>query len=152
MAVGIMDLLRSQCRNELVSDVLRRIEQDEARHAAFGVLMMRRVVRESSAGERAGMEDWAFSILEALNANQQLDMLRLLGPRYGIDPEAVVRMTTALPNFAEVNSLTFMHTVVPNLRSLGLLTERTEAEWRRVGMLTDRRHLEALLKPLGSAA
>jgi len=152
MAVGIMDLLRSQCRNALLSDVLRRVEQDEARHAAFGVLMMRRVVRDASPEERAGMEDWSFSILEALNANQQLDMLRLLGPRYGIDPEAVVRMTTALPNFAEVNSLTYMHTVVPNLRSLGLLTERTEAEWRRVGMLSDRRHLEALLKPLGSAA
>ena len=152
MAVGIMDLLRSQSRNGLLSDVLRRVEQDEARHAAFGVLMMRRVVRDASPEERAGMEDWSFSILEALNANQQLDMLTLLGPGYGIDPEAVVRMITALPNFAEVNSLTYMHTVVPNLRSLGLLTSRTEAEWRRVGMLTDRRHLEALLKPLGSAA
>ncbi len=152
MAVGIMDLLRSQCRNELLADVLRRVEQDEARHAAFGVLMMRRVVREVPASRRAEMEDWAFSILEALNANQQLDMLALLGPKYGIDPEAVVRMITALPNFAEVNSLTYMHTVVPNLKSLGLLTERTESEWRRVGMLTDRRHLEALLQSSGSAA
>jgi 1,2-phenylacetyl-CoA epoxidase catalytic subunit len=152
MAVGIMDLLRSQCRNELLADVLRRVEQDEARHAAFGVLMMRRVVREVPESRRAEMEDWAFSILEALNANQQLDMLALLGPKYGIDPEAVVRMITALPNFAEVNSLTYMHTVVPNLKSLGLLTERTEAEWRRVGMLTDRRHLEALLQSSGPAA
>jgi hypothetical protein len=59
-------------------------------------------------------------------------------------------MITALPNFAEVNSLTYMHTVVPNLRNLGLLTDRTESEWRRVGMLTDRRHLEALLKPLAA--
>jgi hypothetical protein len=151
MAVGIMDLLRSQCRNALLADVLRRVEQDEARHAAFGVLMMRRVVRDASPEERAGMEDWSFSILEALNANQQLDMLRLLGPGYGIDPEAVVRMMTALPNFAELNSLAYMHTVVPNLRALGLLTGRTEAEWRRLGMLSDRRHLEALLTPLGAA-
>ncbi len=151
MAVGIMDLLRSQCRNALLAEVLRRVEQDEARHAAFGVLMMRRVVRDATPEQRAGMEDWSFSILEALNANQQLDMLGLLGPAYGIDPEAVVRMTTALPNFAEVNSLAYMHTVVPNLRGLGLLTERTEGEWRRLGMLSDRRHLEALLTPLGSA-
>ncbi len=148
MAVGIMDLLRSQCRNELLSDVLRRVEQDEARHAAFGVLMMRRVMREVPKQRRDELEDWGFSILEALNANQQLDMLKLLGPKYGIDPEVVVRMITTLPNFAEVNSLTYMHTVVPNLRKLGLLTDRTESEWRRLGMLTDRRHLEALLKPL----
>jgi hypothetical protein len=152
MAMGIMDLLRSQCRNELLADVLRRVEHDEARHAAFGVLMMRRVVREATPEERAGMEDWCFCLLEALNANQQLDMLRLLGPKYGIDPEAVVRTLTQLPNFAEVNALTYMHTVVPNLRSLGLLTARTEERWREVGMLTDRRHLEALLVPLGPAA
>ena len=37
------------------------------------------------------MEDWAFSILEALNANQQLDMLHVLGPKYGIDPENMTR-------------------------------------------------------------
>jgi hypothetical protein len=47
-----------------------------------------------------------------------------------------------------VNSLTYMHTVVPNLRKLGLLTDRTESEWRRVGMLADRRHVEAMLTPL----
>jgi hypothetical protein len=108
---------------------------------------MRRVMREAEPSRRAELEDWAFSILEALNANQQLDMLRLLGPKYGVDPEAVVRMLTALPNFAEVNSLTYMHTVVPNLRKLGLITDRTESEWRRVGMLADRRHVEAMLTP-----
>jgi hypothetical protein len=40
-----------------------------------------------------------------------------------------------------------MHTVVPNLKSLGLLTDRSEAEWRRVGMLVDRSEVEALLGP-----
>jgi hypothetical protein len=32
-----------------------------------------------------------------------------------------------------------MHTVVPNLKRLGLLTERTEDKWREVGMLLDKR-------------
>jgi len=139
MAVGIMDLLRRECRNPLVGDMLRRIEQDESRHAAFGVLTMRRVVREAEPEERADMEDWAFSILEALNANQQLDMLRVLGPRYGIDPEQVTRMTVALPSFAELNSPAYMHTVIPNLRSLGLITERTRDRWRELGMWLERR-------------
>ena len=34
-----------------------------------------------------------------------------------------------------INSEVFMHTVVPNLKRLGLITERTEPEWRRVGMI-----------------
>jgi hypothetical protein len=139
MAVGIMDLLRSQSLNPLLTDLIRRVEQDEARHAAFGVLMMRQVVREASREEMEEMEDWSFGILEALNANQQLDMLHHLGPKYDIDPEQVVGMVTALPNFAELNCLPYMHTVVPNLRQLGLLTARTEASWRRVGMLVDER-------------
>jgi hypothetical protein len=137
MAVGIMDLLRGECRNPLLVETLRRVEQDEARHAAFGVLMMRRVVREAAPEQRHEMEDWAFAILEALNANQQLDMLHLLGPRYGIDAENVTRMFLALPNFAELNSMPYMHTVVPNLRNLGLITERTRDRWKQVGMLVD---------------
>jgi hypothetical protein len=138
-AVGIMDLMRSQSRNAFFTEMIRRVEQDEARHAAFGVLTMRRVVREAEPEEMAEMEDWAFSILEALNANQQLDMLALLGPKYDIDPENLTRALLGLPNFADLNSLAFMHTVVPNLQRLGLITERTEEGWRKAGMMVDQR-------------
>ena len=139
MAVGIMETLRQECRSPLFDDLLRLTGQDEARHAAFGVLQMRRVVAEATPEDMAEMEDWAFGILEALNANQQLDMLHLLGPKYGIDPDSVVQMVTSLPNFAEVNSMVYMHTVVPNLRRLGLITERTESGWRELGMMVDSR-------------
>ncbi len=137
MAVGIMDMMRTECRNPLLVETLRRVEQDEARHAAFGVLMMRRVVREASTEEKNEMEDWAFSILEALNANQQLDMLHALGPKYDIDPELITRAMLDLPNWATLNSMPYMHTVVPNLRNLGLITERTEEQWRKAGMMVD---------------
>ena len=149
MAVGIMELMRSECRNPLLVETLRRVEQDEARHAAFGVLMMRRVVRDASTDEKNEMEDWAFSILEALNANQQLDMLHLFAPKYGLDPENVTKMFVSMPNFAELNSMTYMHTVVPNLRNLGLITERTEDQWKAVGMLVDS---EAGVKGVPAAA
>lgn len=138
-AVGIMDMMRSESRNALFSDMIRRIEQDESRHAAFGVLTMRRVVREADPEQKAEMEDWAFSILEALNANQQMDMLRLLGPKYDLDADNLTRAMLAMPNHAELNSLMFMHTVVPNLQRLGLITERTESGWRKAGMMVDQR-------------
>jgi hypothetical protein len=137
IAVGIFDAFRTHSKNELLTDMVRRIEQDEARHAAFGILTMRRCVKDASESEREEMEDWAFSVLEALNANQQLDMLHVLGPEYGIDPEQVTAMTLQLPNWAELNSELYMHTVVPNLVRLGLITERTEPNWRALGMLSD---------------
>jgi hypothetical protein len=43
-----------------------------------------------------------------------------------------------MPNWAELNSLIYMHTVVPNLRNLGLVTERTESRYRKLGMMFDR--------------
>jgi len=137
MAVGIMDMMRQESRNPLLGDVLHRVQGDEARHAAFGVLTMRRVVAEATPEEMADMEDWSFGLLEALNANQQLDMLKLFGPKYGFDPENITQLFTSLPNFAELNSLVYTHTVVPNLRALGLLTERTEQAWRDKGMISD---------------
>jgi hypothetical protein len=138
MAVGIMDMLRKESRNPLFSDILARVEGDEARHAAFGVLCMRRVVQESSVDEMAEMEDWAFNILETLNASNQVDMLKTLGPKYDIEVDSVIQSLTSMPNFAELNSPPFTHTVVPNLRNLGLLTERTEQRWRDRGMIADR--------------
>jgi len=137
MAVGIMDMLRSESRSPLFSEILRRVEQDEARHAAFGVLNMRRIVRDSSQQEKHEMEDWAFNILETLNANQQFDMLHELSPKYGFDPDVIVATFTQMEEFAALNSRPYMHTVVPNLLRLGLITDRTQADWMRLGMMTD---------------
>ena len=99
MAVGIFDQVARATTNPLLHDVIRRVQVDEARHAAFGILTMRRLVKESSREEMNEMEDFAFSILECLNANQQLDMLRVLGVKYGLDPDNVVQMTHSLPGW-----------------------------------------------------
>ena len=135
MAVGIFDTIAKATTNPLLKDIIRRVQLDESRHAAFGILSMRQVVRESSQEELEEMEDFAFSILEALNANQQLDMLRRFGPKYGLDPENVVQSTLSMPEWPALNSEIFMHTVMPNLKRLGLITERTEPEYRRIGMI-----------------
>jgi hypothetical protein len=95
------------------------------------------VVREASTEQKNDLEDWAFSILEALNANQQLDMLHQLGPKYGIDAEQITRAMLGMEGWATINSMPYMHTVVPNLRNLGLITERTEGLWRARGMMVD---------------
>jgi hypothetical protein len=137
MAVGIFDEIARSTTNPLLRDIVRRVQVDEARHAAFGVLSMRQVVRESEPEELEQMEDFAFSILEALNANQQMDMLHRFGAKYGLDPDAVVEMMLGLPDWPLINSRIYMHTVVPNLKRLGLITERTEERYRQIGILHD---------------
>jgi hypothetical protein len=135
MAVGILDMVGRATTNPLLKDVIRRVQLDESRHAAFGILSMRQVVREATPQEIEDMEDFAYNILETLNANQQLDFLRLVGPRYGLDPDAVVQMLHGMPQWAQINSEVYMHTVVPNLKRLGLITERTEDKYRKAGIL-----------------
>jgi hypothetical protein len=149
MAVGIFDTIAKATTNPLLKDIIRRVQLDESRHAAFGILCMRQVVKESTPEELREMEDFAFAILEALNANQQLDMLRLLGPKYGLDPENVVQSTLQMPEWPALNSEIFMHTVIPNLYRLGLITERTEPEYRRIGMIYGDR-FEAQELPIAS--
>jgi len=137
MAVGIMDLVKRANTSPLIADIITRVHQDEARHAAFGILSMRRIVQESTPDEMAEMEDFAFNILETLNANQQLDMLRRFGPKYGLDPDNTVQMMHSLEQWGFINSEPFMHTVMPNLKRLGLVTERTEQKYRDCGILFD---------------
>ncbi|HXJ35496.1 MAG TPA: ferritin-like domain-containing protein [Candidatus Eisenbacteria bacterium] len=135
MAVGIMDIVKRANTSPLIEDIITRVHQDEARHAAFGILSMRRIVKESTEEERAAMEDFAFEVLETLNANQQLDMLRRFGPKYGLEPDAVVQSMHSLEQWGFLNSEPFMHTVMPNLMRLGLITERTEEKYRARGIL-----------------
>ncbi len=136
-AMGLMDMMRGALTHPLFVDVLRKVMRDEARHAAFGVLTMRRVVKTASEEQMHSMEDWALGLLETLNADQNLTMLRELGPKYGIDPESVAMGMLASPEWAEMNAPIYMHTVVPNLVRLGLISERTRSRWQRLGMLTD---------------
>ena len=135
MAVGIMDIVQRANTNPLIRDIINRVHQDEARHAAFGILTMRRLVKESDPETLMELEDFAFNILETLNANQQLDMLHRFAPEYGLDPEAVVQATHNWEQWSFVNSEPYMHTVMPNLMRLGLVTERTEDKYRERGML-----------------
>jgi len=135
VAVGIFDIIKQLTTNPLLKEMLRRVELDESRHAAFGILTMRRLVQDATPEEMVEFEEFAFEVLEALNANQQLDMLHDLCPKYGLDADNVVAMLLAQPEWARFNSDVFMHTVVPNLARLGLITERTESRYRACGIL-----------------
>ncbi len=137
VAMGVFSGLRMTMSNPLLVDLVRRVELDESRHAAFGVITMRQVVEQCDAQEREEMEDWAFEILETLNAAQQLDMLQTLGPEYGIDAARLTKHVVGLAEFPMFNSQVYMHTVVPNLQRLGLITERTEGRYRELGILSD---------------
>src|SRR2546428_11742610 len=48
MAVGIFDMLQGGCTNPLLSDIIRRVKHDAARHAALRIPYMRRPGRDAT--------------------------------------------------------------------------------------------------------
>src|SRR5213593_2958119 len=55
MAVGIFDTIAKATTNPLLKDIIRRVQLDESRHAAFGILTMRQVVKDSAPEELQDM-------------------------------------------------------------------------------------------------
>jgi 1,2-phenylacetyl-CoA epoxidase catalytic subunit len=137
VALGMFEMLLGTTTSALLRDLLTRIRNDEARHAAFGVLTMRKLTSGLDAHSLDELEDWAFRILEALNANQQMDMLRTVGAAYSIDPDAAAEMAIGTPAWLRGNPRIYMRFVMPNLMRLGLVTHRTKSTYCRLGMLVD---------------
>ena len=97
------------------------------------------------------MEDFAFDILEALNANQQLDMLHDLGAE--VRPRSGQRRARcrSLPELGgDQQRGLHAHRWFRTSSGLGLITERTEPRYRKLGILSDTRTAPRSKLPLSA--
>ena len=93
----------------------------EARSAYNGVGLVKVMGREAgfiAAGATLANQEVNFTLIPEVP-------LRLHGPKFGLDPDNVVQSMLSMPEWPALNSEIFMHTVMPNLRRLNLITERT---------------------------
>ena len=134
VAVGIFDQLQEASLNPLLKEAIYRITQDESRHAAFGVLSMRKVLPQLSKEEHDEIEDFAWAVVECFHRGQLLGQLRDLLPPYGLDPANLAMAILSDPQFLEKNNVIFNH-MLPNLKNLGLITERTRAGYAALGLM-----------------
>jgi hypothetical protein len=129
--MAIITDIGKRTSNPLVREVMRGVARDEARHAAFGVLALREELGGLSQAERDELEDWTWMCLEVVANGLLSPMLDDLSPRFGLDPTAVAQMVFTSPAFWDARYHMFNHTVLPNLRKLGLITERTRGNYDR---------------------
>src|SRR5208337_2659020 len=82
--------------------------------------------QKKTLGMQTLFEGMAVGIMDLMRTESRnpllTDMLRILGPEYGIGPGSVVQMAVSLPNFAGFNSMPYMHTVIPDFVHVGPLT------------------------------
>jgi hypothetical protein len=134
LALGAFSTLYTLTREPLLKELLRYVIQDEARHVHYGVLALREhFANHISEAERREREDWAFEV--AL-------LMRNRFMAYELYEEAFEhRLTRAQwreimltsPGLEAFRHVMFRR-LVPNLREIGLLTDRIRPAYAQVGL------------------
>jgi hypothetical protein len=131
LALAAFTTMRDTANNALLRDLTAAVAEDEARHVAFGVLSLREFCRDLSEKDRAEREDFVY---EASVLMRDRILNRDVWQRMGMDVEACVRSALASPLAIEFRRRLFSK-IVPNVKSLGLLSDRQRRRFADLGIL-----------------
>ena len=131
LALAAFGTMRDTTTNSLLRDLTAAVMEDESRHVAFGVLSLREFCREVSDTERSEREDFVY---EAAVLMRDRLLNREVWETMGLDPDACVQLTLASPIMMEFRRRLFSK-IVPNVKSLGLLSDRQRARFAALGIL-----------------
>lgn len=135
VAMAIITNFEKNSPNPLIRQVMRMVARDEARHAAFGVLALKEELPKMSEQERNQLEDWTWKCLEVVANGLGIGAVAYVAPRFGLDAKNVTGAVFSSPGFWNARYRLFNHTVLPNLKKLGLITERTRAGYDQFKLL-----------------
>jgi hypothetical protein len=135
LALGAFGTLRKMTREPLLKDILKLVITDEARHVHYGVLSIQEFVQKGiSERERREREDWAFEVALLLRnrflAHEFYDefyahaMTRKEWDRVVLGSEMMNMFRT-----------TMFKRIIPNLKRIGLLSDRVRPHYEQYGLL-----------------
>jgi hypothetical protein len=105
--------------------------EDEARHVAFGVLSLRELYGDLSERDRQEREDFVY---EASVLMRDRILNRDVWERMGMDADACVDASEESEIAREFRRRLFSK-IVPNVKSLGLLSDRQRRRFADLGIL-----------------
>ena len=135
VALGAFGTLYRKTSEPLLKEMLRRVILDEARHVHYGVVALREhITKELDETERAEREDWAFEV--ALLMRNRFLAYEVYeewfeGKISRADWRTVIDRAPGMREFRQV----MFSRLVPNLREIGLLSQRIMPAYDRVGLL-----------------
>jgi hypothetical protein len=135
LALGAFGTMRQNTEEPLLRNLLGYVITDEARHVHFGVLALRDHYRyELSERERREREDWAFETSVLMRnrffAHEFYDehyghvMRRATWDRLVLESKFMARFRTNM-----------FRRIVPNLKRIGLLSDRIRPYYEELGLL-----------------
>ena len=131
LALAAFTTIRDTANNRLLRDVTEAVAEDEARHVAFGVLSLREFCHDLSEKDREEREDFVY---EASVLMRDRILNRDVWERMGLDADACVRAALDSPLAIEFRRRLFSK-IVPNVKSLGLLSDRQRRRFAELGIL-----------------
>src|SRR5215831_4773021 len=131
VAMAVITDIGQRTQNPLIRQIMKLVARDEARHAAFGALALREELPALPEAERNQLEDWTWKCLEVVANGLLIGDVDHVAPRYGLSVDAVAQAKISSPAFWDARYHLFNHTVLPNLRRLGLITARTRPKYDR---------------------
>jgi len=131
LALAAFGTIRDLTTNQLLRELTAAVIQDETRHVAFGVLSLRELYQDLPEKEREEREDFVY---EAAVLMRDRILSRDVWATMGLDVEACVEATLSSELFADYRRRLFSK-IVPNIKSLGLLSDRQRARFADLGIL-----------------
>lgn len=135
LALGAFGTLYQMTTEPLLKELLKNVIQDEARHVHYGVVALREHFNHAlSESEQREREDWAFEV--ALLMRNRFLSWEVYEEwfEHKLTRKQWAEMVTASPGFELFRQVMFSR-LVPNLREIGLLSDRIKPHYERVGLM-----------------
>jgi hypothetical protein len=135
LALGAFGTLYQMTNEPMLKQLLKMVIQDEARHVHYGVVALRdHFNNELSDSERREREDWAFEV--ALLMRNRFLSFEVYEEwfEHKLSRKEWAGFVTESPGFALFRQVMFKR-LVPNLREIGLLSDRIKPHYQRAGLM-----------------
>ena len=131
LALAAFGTIRDTAINPLLRDLTAYVMEDESRHVAFGVLSLREFCSDLPEHERREREDFVY---EACVLMRDRIQSREVWERLGLDADECIAHAERSGIAAQFRHRLFSK-IVPNVKSLGLLSNQQRERFRALDIL-----------------
>jgi hypothetical protein len=150
LAIAAFRFMQRETKDDLLKELLEYIMKDESRHVGFGMLALREAVRKLSGKDKKDLEEFAFTACDMMVTKVENGVPRdgflsgaMVFEEVGISLAEVEAELHRNPEWQKAendmerqfNSFLFVDTIIPCLRQLDLINDRTEPWYRKLGVM-----------------
>jgi hypothetical protein len=131
LALAAFGVMRAMTDEPLIRELTGGVIRDEARHVAFGVLSLKDYYREMPANELRDREDF---VIEASRLMRDRFLAPEVWEKMGLPVDVCCDYALNSPIMQQFRCMLFSK-IVPNLKRIGLLTDRVRPRLEELGVL-----------------